>query len=304
MARERRDVFAIRSHRPGSGVDRVYRWAREVFDPADIFVVADQTGGKRYYWPSEYNVISIEEQFLERNALFNTGSDVGWRCGDYCYLAVDEVQDFDFLWLVEPDVVANFPLSLLLDSSGVYSADLVCSSLKRRDSSWSWHSSLEALGYADVYSVFFPLTGVSSRLVDIIRRERMSISDKFNRGADGLYPNDEAVAATVAMANSLSVVNLKNLFPEMFSHFLWGTKWLYPDVLEKFDRPKLVHPAVEDDQYAEYLRDLVSGPGFDRKGFERLGTSMWSISPNNYPKWRAFVVEELARRVDRSVFDR
>lgn len=300
----KRTVAAIRSHRPGPDVDRVYNWLSESMDPGDIFIVADETRGKKYSWPQGYQVVTYDENFLNELSIFNPGGDVGWRCGDYCYFALEQEEQFEYLWMIEPDVVANFPFSHLLDETSADSAELVSASLRERDRSWSWHSPMARLGYDRVYSVFFPLTRVSRRLIELIRLERSRMSDRFLSGDLQVYPNDESVTATVAISRSCSYTDLKEKNPEMFSHFLWGSKWLYPDVLSKFDRPKLIHPVLTGEGYADYLRKLISGLNLSDSNFKVLGTSMWSISAANYPEWRQFVVGELARRVDQSVFNR
>ncbi|WP_127363755.1 hypothetical protein [Brevibacterium linens] len=282
----------------------MYSWVREAFSAENIFIVADETSDKQYSWNSDYNVIAMNESFMDRNYLFSPGADVGWRCGDYCYLAVSEAVDFDFIWLIEPDVAANFKFDFLLSGVGDNDADLIGSSLRLRSSTWPWFKSMAELGHAEVHSVFFPLTRVSRELVGMIRDQRVEMSMSFRSGNQGLYPNDEAVTATTAIEGGFSTLNLQDVFSDMFSHFRWGVKWLYPDVFENFDQPKMVHPAVDGSDYARYLRKLISESSSNRGLLDSLGASLWSVSAANYYRWRGFVLSETGRWLDKSVFDR
>lgn len=294
-----REVAAIRAHVPGEDVDRLYRWLLSSFDTDDIYIVVDQTGGKKQPWSKDYNIIAFDELVLDQLGLYIPKGKVGWQCGDYFYIVLSHFVSFDFAWLIEPDVVANFPFSTIRNTGANKDFDVISSMLRKRDSTWNWYESMKRHGYEDIYSVFYPLTRLSQRLVSLIHQERKNMAARVNQGLLGVFPNDEAVTATVAIANDLSRLNLKELFPDIFTHFLWGSKWLYPDVLDRFNSEKIVHPALSRTQFAGYLKKSISSQN-SKIDISSLGASLWSVSPENYAFWHDFVMNELSFKIKSS----
>lgn len=254
-----RTVFAIRAHLPGPDVERTYAWMRTVSRAEDIYVVVDEVGPHRHVWPEEYQVIRMSKEFLEEQKLFHEGLKVGWLCGDYFYYALRNVTKFDFAWLVEPDVVMNFPPRELFGSVSENSADLVGASVGKRNAAWSWHKTMTALGYADVFSVFYPMTRLSASLIDEMLAVRKEMYSIFDKNRDMKYPNDEAITGTVASLGNFTIFELSSIFNEMFTHFQYANKWLYPDVVGHLNGDKVVHPAVDEAKMGDHVLALVKG---------------------------------------------
>lgn len=219
--------------------------------------------------------MTYDESLLNELSVFDPGSEVGWRCRDYCSFAFEYEEPFEYMWMIEPDIVAKSPFSHLLDEISTDSAELVSDSLRERDESWSWYSPMARIGYDKVYSVLFPLTHVSSRLIEMIHLWQLRMSDHFLSGKLYIYSKDESPTAAVAISRSCSYTDLK-----------------------------AKNPVLTGENYAEHLRKSISGLNLGNSSFRVLGTSIWRISAANYPAWRQLVVRELARRVDESVFNR
>jgi len=298
-----RHVAAIRAHRPGLDVDRTYDMLKRFYSPNDIYIVVDETKNKKFSWNDDYNLVMFNESSLAELSLHVPSGKVGWLCGDYFYICLKEAVDFDYALLIEPDVAVNFDFNEILSEIKSRTVDLVGAGILERDKSWSWYQSMAQTGHDRVHSVFYPLTRMSRKLIDLIHEERIRSSKLFVPGSTLQYPNDEAVTGTVSFESGCSYIDLKSMYPGMFSHFLWGAKWLYPDVMKNFDSKKVVHPVLEESQFASYLRQELR-KNRNSLNLSKIGTSLWSVEASQYSRWKTFILEELDFLVSDSTFNR
>jgi len=175
---------------------------------------------------------------------------VGWKCGDYCYYVALE-REWEYLWLVEPDVAFVNGASDILVKADTSTADLIGTRIGQRNPSWPWAERLaKASDFAEIRAVFFPLTRVSRRLAVSLLEARRVISARLAADDTLRVPNDESVVATVALESGASTLDLKAEHPEVFDLWTWGVKFWRPDV-EAQGRPLIAHPVYSREEFVE-----------------------------------------------------
>jgi hypothetical protein len=127
--------------------------------------------------------------------------DCGWQCGDYFYhVARSDLPDYDFYWLIEPDVRINTD-----DLAGFFAqfarstADLLAPRLTFNDETWSWNKEIAATGLPP-WRCFFPITRLSGRAIDHVYATRREQGLNPAIAGRKTWPNDEGITAS-ALAN-------------------------------------------------------------------------------------------------------
>ena len=93
----------MRSHIFGEDERVLYKYGEQYFGKENTFLVLHTK--ESIDVPKEFNkIIFNDSKILNKKDLFFP-KDVGWRCGDYCLYAMDNVlAGYDFYWLAEPDL--------------------------------------------------------------------------------------------------------------------------------------------------------------------------------------------------------
>lgn len=129
----------------------------------------------------------------------------GWRCGDYFYYTAREARpDYDYYWLVEPDVLLN-----MKDLPGFFAkwnedlSDLLLIKLAEQTPGWAWYGTV-AERFDTVYGCVYSVSRMSAHAIDTLRAERQRASVGMTDDKADTWPNDEAFTATTAMALGLN----------------------------------------------------------------------------------------------------
>lgn len=264
-------VYCFRAHRVTPLLMENYRKFVDEYGKDRVYVLADETGAQSE-WPSEMNVLRLTEQFLDANRLFRQVPKLGWRCGDYFYYVALQNIDFDWLWLIESDVYFDYPvLSDFFAEFEDNPADFISHRIGRREADWYWHRSMSDLGYQEVYGSLFPLTRVSRDSAEFLFTERQYVSSGFAAGTNGgsLYPNDEAFTASVLLNTRYSMQSLVDTHPDAFDLFKYNDKYRLPDAISSAPSPKVIHSALYDKEYRQYVEDRVLKQLSENSAMER-----------------------------------
>ncbi len=129
----------------------------------------------------------------------------GWRCGDYAYYTARQAEpDYDYYWLIEPDVLLN-----MKDLAGFFAkweedrSDLVLIKLGPQASGWAWYGTV-ADKFDTVYGCVYSVSRMSAHAIDTLLAERQRASVGMTDDMADTWPNDEAFTATTAMALGLN----------------------------------------------------------------------------------------------------
>lgn len=137
--------------------------------------------------------------------------NAGWRCGDYCYYVtrVDR-PDYDYYWLMEPDVLVNATdLACFFSQFANTDADLLAARLGPRDEKWLWTQTVTPIGLAP-FGCLFPITRMSGQAIDCLYQARRRHSADPKVATRDAWPNDEAITASVLHAAGLDCRDLNH----------------------------------------------------------------------------------------------
>ncbi|MBZ5981201.1 hypothetical protein [Leuconostoc gasicomitatum] len=249
-------VVGIRATHFSLDLEDVFQTIKNIFPGFTVYVVVDETNKKKSgAFPSYMNLLMIDDQLLDDLGLYYKSKKIGWIAGDYAYYIALKY-DWDFMWMIEPDVFIGQDSFKILQEAQKSQVDLVGTNINIRSDNWPWTKRMRSTTqFHTISGVFFPLTRVSRRLAVAalkIRREVSMVLEK--KQVELQIPNDESTIATTAMWKHYGYLDLKKEFPSHFRNFGWK---------KRFDKNLLssgiVHPAHETSIFIEKVVDeLVS----------------------------------------------
>lgn len=243
-----------------------------------VFVITDESAGFVEVG-DKYQKISIKREDLINMGLINL-DEWGWRCGDYfLIMARNELKEFDYFWMIEPDVFIDF--DQCSDFFGKFSdgddVDLWVAELRTNDASWFWHNGMAKYHSGPVSRCLYPLLRISARLIDAIANRRKEIRELLKIADLSMviavppsdYPNDEAITATLACSPPFNARDFSEI-GDLYSHETYRFGWpLSRSQLENGSQTKkLYHPALSGEHFLLRLykfleHDLRVGATFD-----------------------------------------
>jgi len=240
------------------------------------------------------SALGITNEFLSDSGLHLAGNRTGWICGDYVLYRALEF-DWDYAWIIEPDVYflnGSQALLALLEESVV---DLMTTHYWRTSPGWVWHEPLASLRpELDVHAMAFPLSRLSRVLTQQCLDLRTSLTPLLSDGIK--VPNDESVVATAANLNGATVKDLRRALPSVFSY--WNTILKYPvrDIESRERTPLIIHSGLEPDAFKSYLLSMwhALGDGWD-PAHGKLSSALEQAGPETL---RQFVEELMLERAD------
>ena len=88
-----KNAFAVRCHEVGDKEKQFYRYAESYFGKENTFFVINNDP-KKIQVPDGFNhIIFHHDLILSKDTLF-WPRDCGWKCGDYCYYAMHNADDW------------------------------------------------------------------------------------------------------------------------------------------------------------------------------------------------------------------
>lgn len=221
-------LAAIRTHRWDEDAERLFAQLHPVFGPRLVVVFHNRPEGLRLPLP----VIDIDDAWLRSNGL-QVISDWGWRCGDYFLYALRAARpDFDFAWLIEPDVwFAGDPAGFFAGTAAL-DHDLLGSRIVPMSPDHRFGRGLPGM---DLWKAIFALTRFSGRAADRLFAQRRDYATR--RVAPRFVTNDETFCFSHARAaGDLTLGSLADLLPDWLAEDTVRTD---PDILFEAiaDRP-------------------------------------------------------------------
>ena len=237
----RKTLIAIRCMSYTEDVKNVAKSMQFFFPDSDIIFASDQRM-KHHEFPDGTDVIPMTNDKLDALGLFRSRENVGWICGDYCYYVALE-REWDYLWLVEPDVAFGGDAATVMRRAEATEVGLIGTNIGVRPEGWKWATWLRASSdFDEARGVFFPLTRVSRRLAEAALNERQKMTATLAADTTLRVPNDESVIASTALRLGLPSLDLKALHPEAFSQWSWRTRICVDEIAHSI-QPKFTHPA-------------------------------------------------------------
>ena len=170
-------------------------------------------------------VIDIDNAWVKANDLAAYG-DWGWRCGDYFYYALRQVRpDYDYYWMIEPDVYFHGDARDFFSSFDQVQHDLLgVTPQKFKDED---HKFIATLTDLTPYRAIFALTRFSGPALDaMLPLRRKNCKRKVKKGQPA---NDEFFTFSNAYAEpSLTIGDITQFAPSWFEK---GYVHTNPDIL-------------------------------------------------------------------------
>jgi hypothetical protein len=206
-AQTSKSVLLLRTHYVDDAVERLAdRYQRE--SGLDLVVVVDESAGA-VTLPARFRKIGINRAMVAAAGLVNLDR-WGWQCGDYFLILAQQIlPDYAHFWMVEPDVLINYAdLSAFFGLFAADESDLWVASLGHYGSDWFWYPAMQQFAPGPVGGCFYPVLRSSARLIHAIATMRRSMRAQMGLASENgvvqidpkLYPNDEGVTATMALA--------------------------------------------------------------------------------------------------------
>lgn len=252
--------MAIRTNRWTEEEDRLLASLRGAF--GDNIVVVFHNRPKGVVPPVE--VVDVNDAWVNEAGL-RVVPDWGWRCGDYFYYALRKAKpDYDFYWLIEPDVFFSSDPVEFFDIFNDVTSDALGSDVKPYLADIPFTRALNGVA---PFQAIFPLTRFSAPALDYLfgQRQRYSLTAAGNR----TFANDEIFCFSSMISNEAYVTeSFERYAPEWFTNKLFATNpTLMLDAVRKDVGPKQIcHPVRSRAAFmAAVATRLAGNDGFLRK---------------------------------------
>lgn len=238
-------IIGIRCVKYDKQTEDMYNTMKKIFPEHKIFFIVDSIN-KTNIFPKGYNTLDINIDVLKELSLYYEDSKIAWKAGDYSYY-VSLKYDWDYMWLIEPDVYISSDLYNFIKKIDQKKEDLITTKYGERNSNWIWKNRLvTTTQFKRVWWSFFPLTRVSRTLVESSYEVRKEITKNLRQNSDLLVPNDESVIGTVTHWKKLSVLNLSKEYPHIFSRFDFNIRNNYNDII---NQSGIFHPVDNEQKF-------------------------------------------------------
>lgn len=205
------------------------------------------------------DTLPITDDFIRNHGLHyaHEGAQTGWLCGDYAlYRALEK--DWDYAWIVEPDVFFLNGAEDYLKRFQLLDHDLLATNVWPTGRHWMWGRALDdVVPELSLGAMAFPLLRCSRELALDALGLRRQIARKLRE--ETLFPNDEVVVATAARENGRRSLNIVSLFEEGFRYFGTEVKKNVDDLQKRHSDPLVVHAGRRREQFSEFLEGYWNG---------------------------------------------
>lgn len=203
--------------------------------------------------------LPITDDFIRSTGLHYAPKSgrTGWLCGDYVLYRVLE-KEWDFAWIVEPDVFFLNGAEDYLRRLQLLHHDLLATRVWPTGRNWMWGKALDdVIPGLELGAMSFPLLRCSRALAFDALRLRREIAT--NLGDSTLFPNDEVVVATAARSSGKTSLNIMSLFEEEFRFFSTEVKKNVDDLQERYSEPLFVHAGRHEEEFMAFLQQYWQG---------------------------------------------
>lgn len=187
----------------------------------------------------QISTLPLTREFVEASGLHLRESKTGWLCGDYVLYRALELE-WDFAWVIEPDVFFLNGAEDILSKMQRLNQDLLATHLRKAEENWVWTRALRNLIHdQDVHAMAFPFFRASRELAEASLALRQNITSLLQPG--DVIPNDESILATAAFNTNASTLDIKELYEDRFEFWSTITRVSVEDIAECTEKPLIVH---------------------------------------------------------------
>ncbi|MGB3146755.1 MAG: component of SufBCD complex [Paracoccaceae bacterium] len=252
-----RQIAAIRTNKWTEEEERLMNALLPVFGDDLVVVFHDRPAGVTPPLP----VIDLQAEWVLRQGLALV-PDWGWRCGDYFYYALHAARpDYDYYWMVEPDVHFTGPAQTFFEPMQQACEDALGFQLGPFNEDIRFARGLPGMAH---YRAIFALTRFSGRALGRLLALRQKMAEGHISMRD--YPNDELFCFShIAAMPELAYGCLETYAPEWFegAQFTPNPDLLYDVVVGQASAGKLMHPVRSRANFKRAVaKRLAANSGF------------------------------------------
>ena len=203
-------------------------------------------------------VVDINDAVIE-NMQLRVIHDWGWRCGDYAYYALRQAHpDYEYYWLIEPDVFLSGDVRAFFSLFDAESADVIGLDVAEFDPN---HRFATHVGNAKPMRAIFALTRFSGAAIDFAYKRRVNYASKSVPPYN--YANDELFMFSHTLSrDEFKLGQFRDIAPTWFSDVQFDTNPDLIDALVEQDlkgQNKILHPVVDRMTFARALAKRMVG---------------------------------------------
>ena len=203
-------------------------------------------------------VVDINDAVIEKMQL-RVIHDWGRRCGDYAYYALRQAHpDYDYYWLIEPDVFLSGDARAFFSLFEAESADVIGLDVAEFDPN---HRFATHVGNAKPMRAIFALTRFSGAAIDFAYKRRANYASKSVQPYN--YANDELFMFSHTLSrDEFKLGQFRDIAPTWFLDVQFDTNPDLIDALVEQDlkgQNKILHPVVDRMTFARALAKRMVG---------------------------------------------
>lgn len=203
-------------------------------------------------------VVDINDAVIEKMQL-RVIHDWGWRCGDYAYYALRQAHpDYEYYWLIEPDVFLSGDARAFFSLFEAESADVIGLDVAEFDPN---HRFATHVGNAKPMRAIFALTRFSGAAIDFAYKRRVNYATKSVPPYN--YANDELFMFSHTLSrDEFKLGQFREIAPTWFADVQFDSNPDLIDALVEQDlkgQNKILHPVVDRMTFARALAKRMVG---------------------------------------------
>lgn len=228
----------------------------------NVYIIVEQFSNENLYIEKDENTIYVGRKFLINNQL-SYFPLCGWQCGDYIlYAAYEILSQYDFYWLVEPDLYFLVDIISYFKKIDLLNDDLLGPNLGIRSENWMWSQYAKIINQ-NVYGLQFPFLRISNSAIAYCLEQRKEYCSrpeikKLDFFSKQILPfcNDESFLATTLVNNKLFKCNSlnKKSFFELETYFSVNYPILKEEINSSYLQNKIIHPLLDSDDDINKIR--------------------------------------------------
>jgi len=203
-------------------------------------------------------VVDINNAVIEKMQL-RVIHDWRWRCGDYAFYALRQAHpDYEYYWLIEPDVYLSGDARTFFSLFEAESADVIGLDVAEFDPN---HRFATHVGNAKPMRAIFALTRFSGAAIDFAYKRRVNYASKSVPPYN--YANDELFMFSHTLSrDEFKLGQFREIAPTWFADVQFDTNPDLIDALVEQDlkgQNKISHPVVDRMTFARALAKRMVG---------------------------------------------
>ncbi|MCG4262555.1 discoidin domain-containing protein [Acetobacter senegalensis] len=266
-------IVALRTHIWNDDIEYISRRLRGAFNNCEFVIIADES--KETLQINSFPKISHKDNFSEFDLPQIPEKNFLWFNGDYpLYKLRKEFPQYEYIIMVENDVLVNFDLDRLVSFSEENKIDLIVHNMSNADDNW-YHYDTVSPYFNEAKKCLFPFILISAQAIDYLLALRVKIFNDYYKKV-GKWPYCEGfIASALYQEKSFNIVDIDKFCSTENYDFYGCRHYLDPEVNKK---NSISHPV----RGKEFVKRRIHEDGiesfFDKSSVLRKSTKFVPVN--------------------------